>query len=287
MAYNPNNPNGAATAANSAPVAIATDQVQDAFVTGAAQTASGNNLLLTSSGTAAIDTMAYTAGAPTYRSIYIQVISTGTVTGGVGALEGSNDNTTFVAVPYCTSEVSQSFGTSSNFAASGGSIWLSSKISYRYLRLRITSVVLGGGSVQAIYRLSTQEYIPRYQPPSGTTPGIFVLGMPNATTASAVTTAGTNATYVGTARRVDMVAISNPTANAVYVKLYNKGSAPTVGTDVPIVTIPVPASSTFTQNFGVTGMRFSTGLAWAATGGMDATDTTNAPAGVQVALTHI
>ena len=33
---------------------------------------------------------------------------------------------------------------------------------------------------------------------------------------------------------------SNPTATAAYLKLYNKASAPTVGTDVPVLTITLP-----------------------------------------------
>jgi len=60
-----------------------------------------------------------------------------------------------------------------------------------------------------------------------------------------------------------------------YLKLYNKASAPTVGTDVPVMTIPVPAN---TQGAGISipfsmGVNFPLGIAMAITSGFADNDT--------------
>lgn len=106
---------------------------------------------------------------------------------------------------------------------------------------------------------------------------------------SAVSTASTNAAAVKTtAGNLFEISVSNPTASAIFVKLYNKASAPTVGTDVPILTLQVAATTTQSFEFGVYGKRFATGIAIAATNGVLATDTTNAAAvGVQISASYV
>lgn len=105
---------------------------------------------------------------------------------------------------------------------------------------------------------------------------------------NAVTTASTNGASVkASAGNLFELTASNPTATPAFLKLYNKASAPTVGTDVPIVTIPVPANSNVAIPFGSQGKRFATGIAVAVTGAIGATDTTNAVAGVQINATYI
>ena len=60
----------------------------------------------------------------------------------------------------------------------------------------------------------------------------------------------------------------NAAVTARYLKFYNKASAPTVGTDVPILTLYLPASTAFV--FDIPGLYFSTGIAYAlTTGGAD------------------
>src|SRR6187402_3443563 len=61
---------------------------------------------------------------------------------------------------------------------------------------------------------------------------------------SLVGSASTNSTLVkSSAVNLFEISVSNPTAAIVYLKLYNKSSAPTVGTDVPRLTIAVPVNS--------------------------------------------
>lgn len=82
--------------------------------------------------------------------------------------------------------------------------------------------------------------------------------------------ATTNATSAkASAGYLHQVSGYNASASARYIKFYNKASAPTVGTDTPILTYYVPGSSAFV--FDVPGLYFSTGIAYAlTTGGADA-----------------
>lgn len=65
----------------------------------------------------------------------------------------------------------------------------------------------------------------------------------------------------------------NSNAAVRYLKLYNKASAPTVGTDTPILTLPLPPTAPFNFPFA-TGMYFGTGIAYGmVTGSADADNT--------------
>ena len=114
-------------------------------------------------------------------------------------------------------------------------------------------------------------------------------GTPNAGTAYAlVSAATTNAASVkATAGNLFELSLFNVTAATVYLKLYNKASAPTVGTDVPIMTIPVAAGAVWSAEFGRIGKRFNLGIAIAITGAAVATDTTAVAAGAQLAATYV
>jgi hypothetical protein len=76
------------------------------------------------------------------------------------------------------------------------------------------------------------------------------------------------------------------------VKLYNKATAPTVGTDVPAMIIPVPAAvagvpGVATLPVGFNGFRFALGLGLAITGAVADNDTTAVAAGqVKVILSR-
>jgi len=85
---------------------------------------------------------------------------------------------------------------------------------------------------------------------------------------------------------------SNTGATAAFVKLYNKATAPTVGTDVPEMVIPVPAAvsgvpGTVEITPGFNGYRFALGLGIAITGAAADADTTAVAAGqVKVKLSR-
>jgi hypothetical protein len=72
---------------------------------------------------------------------------------------------------------------------------------------------------------------------------------------------------------------TNEGASVAYVKLYNKATAPTVGTDIPEMIIPVPAAvggvpGVANPNIGFHGFRFALGLGIAVTRNAVFSDTT-------------
>lgn len=91
-----------------------------------------------------------------------------------------------------------------------------------------------------------------------------------------ISAASTNATSLkASAGTLYSITAVNLNAAVRYLKLYNKASAPTVGTDTPVATIPIPASTTgagFTVEFPF-GFDFATGIAYALTTGAGDADT--------------
>jgi hypothetical protein len=83
----------------------------------------------------------------------------------------------------------------------------------------------------------------------------------------------TNATSVkASAGQVGGWYLFNAATSTRYLKLYNKASAPTVGTDTPFMTIPVPAGAA--ANVELTaGIAMGTGIAFALTTGVADSDT--------------
>lgn len=97
--------------------------------------------------------------------------------------------------------------------------------------------------------------------------------------------AGTNAASVKTsASRVGKIYGYNAAASGRFLKLYNKNSAPVVGTDVPVLTIALKAQDVFNIDVSALGIWFSVGLAYAITGGVTDADTTPVAANDVVGL---
>lgn len=96
------------------------------------------------------------------------------------------------------------------------------------------------------------------------------------TPVSTVSAATTNATSLkGSAGQVGAVAVTNVNAAMRYLKLYDKATAPTVGTDVPKYVIPLPgntAGAGAALTFGA-GLEFLLGIGWALTTGPTVADT--------------
>jgi hypothetical protein len=82
------------------------------------------------------------------------------------------------------------------------------------------------------------------------------------------------------------VTVFNAGGAPAYVKLYDKATAPAVGTDVPEIVIAVPATSTVHLPFNV-AYRFSEGLGIGmVTGAADTNTTAVAAAQLKVAMTY-
>jgi hypothetical protein len=146
---------GQATKAASTPVVIASDQdalnvqEQALMVTGqAAQTATVNNILTTTSGTAATDLQ-------NYRTATVQVVSTGTA--GTFIFEQSNDNVNFIALPVFNAALVTGVPITAAITATSSQIIYSFPVRARYVRLRIATTITGG-SIQAFSRFSTEPW---------------------------------------------------------------------------------------------------------------------------------
>jgi hypothetical protein len=108
------------------------------------------------------------------------------------------------------------------------------------------------------------------------------------TVATLNSAATTNATSVkATAGNIYNIALSNNGAAAAFFKLYNKATAPTVGTDIPLDVITVGAGS-YVNIDSARGIRFATGIAYAITNLIADADTTAVAAGqVKVHISYI
>lgn len=87
--------------------------------------------------------------------------------------------------------------------------------------------------------------------------------------------ATTNATNVkATAGKIGNLVVTNLTTTTKFLKLYNKATAPTVGTDIPVLTYPLLPEETIDLFTSGLGLSFATGIGYAITGALADADTT-------------
>lgn len=142
---------GQQSASASRAVTLSNEDVQDMYVVGqSAQTTTVNNILTTTSGSAATDLTGY-------RSASVQIISTGT--GGSFIFEGSNDNVNFQTVPSYNQSLVTGVAIIAAITATTSSIGYILPVVFRYLRLRIATTITGG-SIQAFSKFSQTSYAP-------------------------------------------------------------------------------------------------------------------------------
>ena len=169
-------------------------------------------------------------------------------------------------------------------------------ITARYVRVRVSTAVVGGNvSCSGVFSqqpfsnttLNMQQATAfNLQTTAVIAPGANLVGdvgnQARATTGGIVapfrllsSAATTNATLIkASAGRLFLIIGRNNVASIRYLKFYNKASAPTVGTDVPVLTIALDASSRFEIDLNPYGQFFTTGIAFAITGAVADNDTT-------------
>lgn len=110
--------------------------------------------------------------------------------------------------------------------------------------------------------------------------GRVPVALPSAAPWRLISAASTNAQVVrNTAGVLHAWHLSNLHATELrVVKLYDKASAPVVGTDTPVLTLPLPAGSQANVALPV-GVTFAAGIAVAITGAVADSDTTAVGAG--------
>lgn len=207
------------------------------------------------------------------NTLVVQV--SGTYTGAL-SLQGTVDGTTWYTLGG--SALLLNIGTAvpaATIASAATGIWQAGITGLSNVRIVALAAVTGTATVtlraadgNALVALDSAL-------PSGTNALGGVTATPVTGTAfTLVTAATTNPTVLkATTGSLYELLITNTSAAAIYVKLYNKATAPTVGTDIPLASIQVPANSEKAFDFGVIGKRFAAGIALAVTAGQASTDT--------------
>lgn len=215
---------------------------------------------------------------------------TGTFTGVNLTFEGSIDGgTNWFQIQAARSNANTIESVSGVIATGLTYSWEASVNAYTNFRVRATAWTSGTAVVRILAGAYATEPAPAIQTHAVTVSSGNITNTTVAPTASSLALAATtNATAIKTsAGTLFEVSISNITAATIWVKFYNKASAPTVGSDIPVMTIPVAAGAFFVAQFGALGKRFSTGIALAATANSATSDTTAITAGALVSSTYI
>lgn len=218
-----------------------------------------------------------------------------------GSLESTGD-TNWFGVQAVRTNANTIETTTGNLSAQPAYAWELSVNALKRVRVRATARTSGTQSWRFVQGTYATEPIPAAQvsatqPVSGTVTATVTAGTVNPVVPatpyflnSAATTNG-NLILTGTSGLQAFYA-TNTGASAAFVKLYNKATAPTVGTDVPEMIIPVPAAVSGVPGvallpMGFHGFRFALGLGIAITGAVADSDTTAVAAGqVKVKLSR-
>jgi hypothetical protein len=208
-----------------------------------------------------------TADLSAYTTVRVQIA--GTFVGTV-AFQVSNDGTN-----WTSRALAQSSGGSTATQLTSANI-LYGGIGGKFFRAVMSLYTSGTATVTIVYSTAGD--------PAGTVQignGGNTIGAVNAlpgiaqSSATIASAATTNATSVkASGGTLAEITLTNLTAASKFFKLYNKASAPTVGTDVPVWIVTIPANSEKQFAFGAAGKRLSTGIAYAITGAQAITDTT-------------
>lgn len=167
--------------------------------------------------------------------------------------------------------------------------WEASVNAYKWFRVRATAHTSGTAAYIIKQGTYATEPVPAIQitgtqPVSGTVTATVTAGTINPVVPatpyflnSAATTNG--ALIITGTSNVSSFYATNEGASTAYIKLYNKATAPTVGTDVPEMIIPVPAAvgglpGVANPRIGFHGFRFALGLGIAITRNAVFSDTT-------------
>lgn len=231
-------------------------------------------------------------------NLSISMVAT-TLAGHNATFEASNNSTNgtdgnWYAVQVVRSNANTVETSSGVLAATPAYMWQVNVSDYGYFRVRATAHTSG----TAAYTLNPSAYVSEpipavqitgTQPVSGTVTATVTAGTVNpvvpATPYFLNSAATTNGALILTGTSgVHALYATNTGATVAFVKLYNKATAPTVGTDVPEMIVPVPAAVSGVPGVaelkpGFAAYRFALGLGIAITGLAVDTDTTAVAAG--------
>ena len=236
---------------------------------------------LTLSGTSALNTdLIPSTDVTAYQEVLVQVIGTWP-TGATIQHQVSNDNVNFGSIVASTANSSSSTLSSTITAVGSYKVILNG---FAYYRLRVT-VAGSTGTYSYAYSLNPRSSVfnTSVSVTSMPTTSVNISTTANAghsTHHTAISAATTNATNVkSSSANIGLIIISNVTSNVAYFKLFNLAVAPTMGTSSPVLNYPIQPNTTLAIDCGFAGIRLTTGLSYAITGGQALLDTTAVGAG--------
>jgi hypothetical protein len=205
----------------------------------------------------------------------------------IGSIVNSGTNAVSATIPSASTAIYQvdvsgySQARVTGLAAMTGTATVTLRASDSPTLVAIDAPLPAGANTIGSVRVTDGTTMAKVQPAS-TSPvtadaGLTVSLSPNlaATPYALSAAATTNATSVkASAGTLFSIICSNTAAATNYLKLYNKASAPTVGTDVPVLTIAIPTNGTIALELGTLGYRFAAGIAFATTVNAVDSDTT-------------
>lgn len=262
------------------PLALGASSPANAFLT-----TLPNDLTVSGAAATAVNTDLISGGvsgwfdAALFHSVSLVIAAVGTISAGVVSFEQTDDTT--IAAAGFPLQMMQS-GTQISTTAANTTYTLVTNtpqqyegpIMARYFRVRISTGVTGGGTAQVTAVFS--------QFPYSTTRNVVVQGSPanfqmqgmlaaNGTITSAtldfrsLSLVATGVNVKSSNGKAFTFTITNTNASIVWVKFYNKNTAPTVGTDTPVLTYGIQPNSTFNCIDSTLGVWFSAGIGIACT----------------------
>ncbi len=235
---------------------------------------------------------AVTCGVAGVGLVAVQMTATSAPVGHNAAFEVSHDGKSWSAISGArTNSSSVAEASSGVFGAAPAYGWEINVAGWGYFRVRCTAHTSGTASWLIGGSDADSEPVPVVvgQSAVALNAGSNLIGdvglqaRASATGAARIAkiaaAASTNTTLVkASAGRVMAVEVANVTAATVFLKLYNKASAPAIGTDIPVFVIPVAPNSARSISLEV-GYAFSAGIAYAITGGAADADASAVTAG--------
>jgi len=195
----------------------------------------------------------------------------------------SNDNSTWLATTLIG--ISTTTPTLVNsFTSTQLSTWCRIGLfGARYFRLRVTGAG-SSGTYDFAYTFNPRSTSLNAQPVSIIASTALAInpstGNGFSTHWTAISTASTNAQNVKSgATSIGAMTISNTSASIRYFKIFNLTVAPTMGTSTPVLNYAIMPNSTMVIDCSFAGIRLSSGLSYAITGGQALLDNTAVGAG--------
>lgn len=200
--------------------------------------------------------------------------------------EGTRDGTNWATVIATRVDATGVLPSTVSGTITSNAYWVFSTMAANFTKMRVRATAYTSGTLTVHgLRAPDQAMINIGSP-------VSISGIPTVNTSPVTPTthtlpssaATTNATVIkASGGTIVCMSVSNVGAAIRYFKVYDKASAPTVGTDVPVKVVPLAAGSTYDLPTNL--FRLNTGIAYAITGALADADTTAIGAGeVKVVL---